>query len=136
MRNYRPRTLEEAAAAAITAAPASALRAPEPLLERVELRAQLPGQLRAELVVELADRRDLRQPLVRVDLQQLVHVRLADREPVGVESARRRHAPDRRVGRLDRVVAAPEHPLQHARVLAEPRPQPVAVARVLAEPVD
>ena len=56
--------------------------------------------------------------------------------PSVFSAARRRHAPDRRVGRLDRVVAAPEHPLEHARVLAEAGPQQAAVLGVLAEPVD
>ena len=118
--------------------PASS-RAPcaEALLERVEQARQLGRELVAELRVELADRLDLGQPLVR------------RRRAAGARGPRARcrgrpcrappgsgTQPDRRVGRVRVVVAAAEDPLEHARVLAEPGPEEVAVVGVLAEPVD
>src|SRR5436190_1254104 len=62
-------------------------------------------------------------------------VLLVEGEAVRVQSTGRRQEPD---GRLDGAAAARdplEHPLEHAAVVAEARPQELAVG-VLAEPVD
>jgi hypothetical protein len=74
-------------------------------------------------------------PASRLDRHQLVEGVGGVVQPVPVEVVVARHPAD---GALDRVAAAAhalDDPLEHAHVLAEARPQELAVL-VLAEPVD
>ena len=95
------------------------------------------GSFSPNLRVELADRLDLRQPLGRVDLQQLGEVVVADREAVGVEPVRA-SARGRSACRAAST-ASSQRRNTHSSTRAfspKPGPQPAPVARVLAEPVD
>src|SRR5664279_2042540 len=59
----------------------------ETLLERLELLAQLGGQLVAELGVVRLHLRQLGSPAVGIDFEQARHRLLRDIEPVGVDAA-------------------------------------------------
>src|SRR5829696_1499314 len=113
-------------------APASG---PEALLERRELLPQPGRQPVTEAGEVLVDLRQLRPPLGRIDMEQLLHRALGQFQPGDVDGARRRHQSDRRLDRLGLVVAAAEDPLEHAAVLAEAGPE-IAALGVLAKPVD
>src|SRR5213595_2059739 len=86
-------------------APYVLLGSAEALLERVELPADLVGQLVAELGQVLAHLREL-------GLEQPLQGLGREVEPVDVQRALGRDASDRRVGRLGLAVAAAEDPLQ------------------------
>src|SRR3954452_19014096 len=116
-------------------APYVLLCSAEALLERVELPADLVGQLVAELGQVLAHLRELGLDRVLVDREQPLQGLGREVEPVDVQRALGRDASDRRVGRLGLAVAAAEDPLQDTGVLAEAGPQELALV-VLAEPVD
>src|ERR1035441_9504454 len=131
------------AAAPVGAVPGPARLAAVPgrgvqaLLERLQLVAQLGGELVAELGVVLLYLRQLQRPLLGIDLQELGHHLLADVEAIGVDAARagRRDPPDRRLHGLGAADHAAEDPGQDARVLAASGPPELPVP-VLAEPVD
>src|SRR5665213_1928374 len=113
------------------------LRPLEALLEPVELLGELGRQLVAERRPVLTHLRQLRQPAVGVDLEQLGHHLRRDVETLGIDPARadRRHEPDGGFLGL-RVPGQPaEDPRQHPGVLAEAGPHELAGV-VLAEPVD
>src|SRR5215210_1577062 len=65
----------------------------QPLLQGVELRGDLGGQAVAERREELADRRDLGLPLLRVHGEDLLELALGHLEPLRVERPGGRHAP-------------------------------------------
>src|ERR1039458_4658536 len=107
------------------------------LLEREQLIAQLGGELVAELGEVLLHLRQLRRPLLGIDLQELGHRLLAYVEAIGVDAALagRRDQPDRRLDGFGVADHAAEDPGQDARVLTEPGPHELPVL-VLAEPVE
>src|SRR5919107_1331870 len=107
----------------------------EAFLERVELRPQRGRQLLAEGGEPLLDLRQLLAPLLGVDREAGGEVVGGHVEPVGVERVRRRDVTDRRLVRGGRALDPLDGPLEHAAVLAEPRPDELALV-VAAEPVD
>src|SRR5690606_23119902 len=103
------------------------LRRLEAIAQRLELLAQRARHAIAEAVVELLREVGLGEPAVGVDREERLEVVARHLDAVEVERALGGHAPD---GRLDRVggsVEAAGDPLDHARVLAEARPQEAAV---------
>src|SRR5919199_285411 len=96
-------------------------------LEPLQLRAHLPGQAIAELREVLAHLVELGAQAVAIDLQQPLEIAARDVEAFGIERRGGRHEPDRRRRRVGGVLAAAHDPRQHARVLAEARPQELAV---------
>src|SRR3954451_18833971 len=111
----------------------AACQSGEALLERLELLAHRPRQPVAEAREVLLGLPQLRPGLLEVDLQRLLDgVRV---EPVERQRAHGGDVAQRRLAGLGLPVAAAEDPRQHARVLAEARPEKLAVV-ALAEPVD
>src|SRR2546421_124117 len=113
---------------------ASSVRA-EAGLQRVEFGPEHTGQLVPELLEPLDDLWDLRLPLLDVDGESGLDVRLRYVQAGQVERARRRVEPDRRLHRRRAAVEPLEDPLEYPRVLAEPGPQEPAVIAA-PEPVD
>ena len=107
----------------------------EALLETVELDLQLHGQLVAELREPFLDLRDLGLPLLDVDGERLLELRVRQAEAVDVERLGRRDVADGRLDRGGLALDALDDPLEDAAVLAEARPQEAAVL-VTTEPVD
>src|SRR3954451_12988531 len=106
----------------------------QPLLERRQLGMQFLRKMVAELREVLVLRRQLFLYKPLVDRQELLHLRLRHVQAGDVDVTRAWYQPNRRLDRLQFAVAAAEDPLEHAAVLAEPRPQELAVL-ALAEPV-
>src|SRR5262245_33879662 len=96
---------------------------------------ELLRHARAVLVEVLADAGELDLPAGVVEAEQFGLRLPAQRDAVQVEVALLRQVADRRLDRASLALHALDHPLQHAQVVAEARPQELAVV-ALAEPVD
>src|SRR5690606_5792465 len=107
----------------------------EAALEPVQLGPQDGGQLVAELLEPLGDLRQLGLPLLDVDAEQPLQAFPVDVQTLEVQALRRRHVADRRLDRVGHTVDALDDPLEDAGVLAESRPEELAVL-VAPEPVD
>src|ERR671915_2510541 len=107
----------------------------ETLLQRLELAPQLVRQRVAKAREVLVDLRELHLPLLRVNLQQLLHLGRRQVQARGLDRAWRGHEPDGGLHGVRLAVAAAEDPGQHAAVVAQAGPDELAAA-VLAEPVD
>src|SRR5262245_58742183 len=97
------------------------------LLQRGELRANLRRELVAELRQVLADLLELLAQQVGVDGEQRLELLRVEVETGRVEVLGARDPAGRRLAGLGVAVEPAEHPLEHARVLAEPGPQELAV---------
>src|SRR4051794_19379691 len=100
------------------------------LLQRVELRLDLVREPVAEPCQVLLDLRQLLAELVDIDLEQMIQGIVGELEPFDVDVLGLRDEADCALGRLEFTVAPPADPVEHAAVLAESRPNEVAV-RVL-----
>ncbi len=100
--------------------------------ERFQLRAQL-GRQPLEFAVVLVEVGQLGAPLLDVDAQQLGDVGFGDLHAARVDPlhAHGRHQADRGLPGGAVAGAAREHPREHARVLAEARPQEAAASASL-----
>ena len=76
----------------------------------------------------LADRGDLLQPALGIDLEDLVHVALGQVEPAQVEGVGGRQVADRGLDRLAAAGDALEDPREDTAVLAVARPQELTFA--------
>src|SRR6185436_21138577 len=94
------------------------------------------GQARAELAEQLIVRAQLFLPCARVDARQLVEARRVDfLQALPVQILMSRHGAERRLHALPAPLATFQDPGEDAHVLAEARPQELAV-RIAPEPVD
>ena len=102
---------------------------------RAVARPEQARRARAELVEVVADRGELAAPAFGIDIEQRVERTVAEPQPLEVEVGLRGRLPIGVSTAPARAVAAADHPLEHAQVVAEARPQELAVV-ALAEPVD
>src|SRR6185437_15900961 len=98
-------------------------------------RTQGRGQAWGEAVQILANGHELSLPAGSVHREQLGQRGSIQLQAVELEFAGGGQGADRRFGAARLAIHARDHPLQHAQVLAEARPQELAVL-ALAEPVD
>src|SRR5690606_25903640 len=96
---------------------------------------QAPWHALAVAVQVLADAVEFCPPAGAVEAEEHAARFVAEGDPAKVEILLARQVADRRFHRIGLALRALDHPLEHAQVVAEARPQELAVA-ALAEPVD
>src|SRR5690606_24802442 len=106
-----------------------------PVAQSLELGLQRRGHPAVERVEELLCEVGLAGPGLRIDREELREVVLADVQAFEVEVFGAGQAADRAFHGSGIALDATDDPLEHARVVAEARPEEAAVG-ALAEPVD
>src|SRR4051794_17503423 len=98
------------------------------------MKLQRARHRRANLLEEVAIALHLGLPLVEIDVRRFVDLVVRDVEPGEIEIACLRDPAEERLLAADAKACAIDDPLQDAHVLAEARPEELAVL-TLAEPV-